>query len=139
MSNRVPQRAQDRRAVILICVLVCLAISLALVMSCTQRALRAHREMRALRQQRQTEFLLEAGVQRAAQRLQANEDFTGETWELSTETIPGYQSAQVEINVSPFDGDWPRQVKVVAQLSGGGAKVMRRSYTFPLHELNLLE
>ena len=129
----------DRRASILICVLVCLAVATALVVQATQSALRARRDVRSQRHLRQTELLLEAGVQRAAQRLSANADYAGETWDLSAQAIPGCDSAEIVIAVSSLDGDWPRRVQVVARLSAGAPDVVQRSYTFPINDLSLFD
>ena len=130
---------RSRTASILVCVLVCLAVATALVTATLQSALRARRDVRAQRQLRQTELLLEGGVQRAAQRLSANADYTGETWDLAAESVPGYDSAQIKITVSSVDGDWPRQVQVVARLPMGGSDVIQRSYTFPINDLSLFD
>jgi hypothetical protein len=134
VTRKLPCRR--RQASILICVLVCLAVATALVVQTTHSALRARRDMRTERQLRQTELLLEAGVQRAAQRLAANVEYSGETWILSPESIPGSSLARIEITVPSLDdGDWPRRVQVVAQLSAGGLNAIQRSYTFPINDL----
>lgn len=138
-KQRLPRR-QGRHASILICVLVCLAVATALVVQTTRSALQGRRDALTQRHLRQTELLLEAGVERAAQRLGADVEYTGEIWSLSAESIPGCSLAQVEITVPSLDdGAWPRRVQVVASLSAGGPNVIQRSYTFPLNDLDLLD
>jgi hypothetical protein len=136
--QKTPRRS-GRRASILICVLVCLAVATALVVQTTLSALRARRDVRTQSQLRQTELLLEAGVERAAQQLGANADYTGEIWSLSPQSIPGCNLVQIEIKVTPLDGDWPRRVEVVAQTSAGGPNVIQRSYTFPINDIALFD
>lgn len=110
---------------VLICVLVCLLIVTGLAASMVKSALQARRFVRQQRQQVQAQFLLEAGIRRAVQKLNADAVFSGETWELDEEIIPG--SAVVEIKVSPDD---VKTVEVIAQLPANSPLSVRRSYTF---------
>jgi len=130
---------RPRRASILVCVLVCMAVATALVLTTTRAALRARRDARTQRQLRQTELLLEAGVQRAALRLRTDADYAGETWSLSADTLAGFGAAQVEITVSKLNGNETRQVDVVARLPAQSPTMVQRSYTFPFHPASLNE
>ena len=95
-------------------------------------ALAARRTARQELQLSQTEFLLAAGVQRAVRQLTEDEDYSGETWELTSKAIPGIESAMVEIDVEAPNDDQPAQVHVVAQLPADSPQSIRRSYTFSL-------
>ncbi len=129
--NRTFQRSapRSRQASILVCVLVCMAVATALVVATTRSALRARREVRTQRQLRQVEFVLEAGIQRAARQLATDAQYSGETWTLSEATVHSLGSAQVEIEVSP------REVRVVARMPATGPTVVQRSYTFPINRV----
>lgn len=128
----------NQRGSILVCVVACLGIASALVLAMTQSALRAHKEVRTDRALRQTELLLEAGVQRIAQQLARDPEYTGETWILAPETIRGAESAQLELKVPSLDdGQWPRHAQVIARLPSGRGQVIQRSYRFPLNDLAL--
>ena len=136
--NKTVQRTlpHNRQASILVCVLACMVVAMALVVSTTRSALQARREVRTLRQLRQVEFVLEAGIQRAARQLSNHAEYRGETWNLSPTATAGLDSAQVEIEVSSINGARPRQVKVVARLPAESPVVVQRSYTFPIHRVN---
>ena len=128
----IPFTTRRRPATVLLCVLACLAIVTALVTSTTQMALQVRRSMRSQHQLRQVELLLEAGVDRAAQRLAIDPEYTGETWNLLPKTIPGVDEARVSINVSSDDVTWPPEVTIVATLGSEDSIRVKRSHTFPL-------
>jgi len=123
-------RPASRRASVLVCVLVCLAIATALVTSAVRTALDGRRAMRTQHQLRQTELLLDAGIQRAKQQLQSDIDYTGETWVLSPATIPNIESAQVKIDITPAAGNSSHEVRVTAQLSMAAHRAIQRSTSF---------
>ena len=125
---------QRRRqsGLILICVLACLAIVMGIAASMLKTALAASRAARQELQLSQTEFLLAAGVQRAVRQLTEDEDYSGETWELTSKAIPGIESAMVEIDVEAPNDNQPAQVHVIAQLPADSPQSIRRSYTFSL-------
>jgi len=125
----------NRQASILVCVLACMVVAMALVVSTTRSALRARREVRTQHQLRQVEFVLEAGIQRAARQLSNHAEYRGETWNLSPTATAGLDSVQVEIEVSSIDGARPRQVKVVARLPAKSPALIQRSYTFPINRV----
>ena len=126
-------RHTSRRASILVCVLVCLGVATALVTSAVRTALVARRAMRTQHQLRQTELLLAAGVQRAAVQFEAMSDYSGETWKLSPNTIPGAETAEVRIDLVPADGDSPREVRVTARISISEHAAVQRSYRYPMN------
>ena len=135
--NKTVQRTlpHNRRASVLVCVLACMVVAIALVVSTTRSALRARREVRTQRQLRQVEFVLEAGIQRAARQLSNHAEYRGETWTLSPTATAGLDSTQVEIEISSINGARPRQVKVVARLPAKSPALIQRSYTFPINRV----
>lgn len=126
------QRRHRQSGLILICVLACLAIVMGITASMLKTALAARHAARQELKLSQSEFLLAAGVQRAVRQLAEDEAYTGETWELNGDAIPGYKSAVVEIEVEAPDDDQPAQVRVTAQLPADSPQSIRRSYTFSL-------
>ena len=122
----------SRQASVLVCVLVCLAVATSLVTSSVRNALDQRRAMRTQHQLRQTELLLSAGVQRAAQRLQSKSGYVGEVWELPAEVISNINPGQVEIVVTSKGKQGPRNVRVTAKLSTGPHTAIKRSYAFSI-------
>ena len=116
----------------LICVLVCLSVSTAIVTTTIRGTLQTRRNERLLRQMRQTEFLLDAGILRAAQKLADSAEYSGEVWR-PTAALPGFDDVRVEIEIAkPSDSAAPQRVNVVAKLATGvtAAGITQRSYTF---------
>jgi hypothetical protein len=118
-----------RRGAILIVALVCLLLVMALVALLLQGTLRARRQLRAERDRRQAEFLLTAGIERAAQRLAAEADYRGETWDLPAEAIVGTSTGQVTIRAARAEASDPWQVHVVAEYPLGSELSIRRTRT----------
>lgn len=131
----------NRHATTLICVLVCVSVSTAIASAAMRETLRSRRNERLLRQMRQTEFLMDAGVHRAAQQLRRSADYRGELWR-PTAALTGFDDVRVEIEVSPTDEpDDSAQVRVVAKLTSGMVQptATQRSHTFvfnPSHSSN---
>jgi len=115
----------------LICVLVALLIVMGLTASMLNTALRARHAVRQERQKSQTQFLLEAGIQRAVGKLSADGEYWGETWRLDSSAIPGHDSAVVEITVTPGDNEETANVQVVAKLPAESPLSIQRTYHFP--------
>ena len=125
-------RRAQRTGTMIICVLACLVIVTALAASMLKSALSGRKAVRQELQLSQTEFLLEAGIQRAVQKFNDDPEYTGEAWQLTKEVIPNCDSAVVEIAVSPATDDQPAQIEVIAQIPADAPQSVRRSYTFPL-------
>jgi hypothetical protein len=88
--------------------------------------------MHVQRDLRQCELLLEAGVQRAAQRLATQADYRGETWALPAEQIVGTGAGQVTITATRAADDQPWQLGVVAEYPLSGERSIRRSRTISI-------
>ncbi len=105
----------NRRGLVTLCVLTCLLVTLSIVLTLMQATLRARREATVRMQIQQTEWLLDAGVRLADQRLAESKNYRGETWQLD-DVIPGYYAANVVITVDSGN-DEQASVEVIAQLS----------------------
>ncbi|TWU28053.1 hypothetical protein [Bythopirellula polymerisocia] len=113
---------------ILICVLACLVIITSMVTATIRSALRSHLEVRQQRNLRQAELILEAGILRARQQVLADPDYKGEVWQLAVDTIPGTDSATIEIATQPAVE--ARQINVTARLGEDSHRRIQRTYTF---------
>ena len=131
-----------RRGVILLCVLACMAIALPLVATALQRAIYTRRSSRMLLQQRQTEYLLEAGVQRAVHvvALGSEDDAWQENrWDAS-EAFPGGQAIVITRITRDYKNNGssesaesgPLMISVEAEYTPYGSSVLptRRSVQF---------
>jgi hypothetical protein len=132
-------RSSSRHGSVLVCVIVCLSIVMALVTATTQSALRERRQVRVERQLRQADILVEAGAGRAVAKLNQLNSYTGETWSLGAQSLPGFEEARIHIDAPRVDGDQPRLVRVaaelsvVAQLPAELQRPVRRSFEFVFH------
>jgi hypothetical protein len=110
--------------------LVALLIVMTILGNMLEGTLRARRQLRAERDRRQTELLVDAGADRAAARLSADVNYRGETWSLPSQAIAGSGDGQVAIEVIRGEDEAQRQVRVVAEYPIGSASSIRRSRTF---------
>jgi hypothetical protein len=105
-----------------------------LAASMLKSSLRTRLAVRRERQLSQTEFLLEAGIQRAVSKLRADPDYSEETWRLDEATIPGYSSALVEISVTAGNEGGDKDVQIVVQLPADSPLSIQRTYKFTISE-----
>lgn len=127
-------KSRSRSGTILICVLACLGIVIALVMTTMQSSLRGRREVRMQRQLIQTEFLCEAGVQRAVQQLKKAPEYKGEIWFPKLGST-SFENAAIEIRIEPsMDDINTLRAEVIATLadSADSNDRMQRSHTFSI-------
>ena len=133
-------KSRSRSGTVLICVLACLGIVIALVMTTVQSSLRGRREVRMQRQLIQTEFLCEAGVQRAVQQLRKSPEYKGEKW-LPKLGSTLFGNAAIEIRIEPSQEVVNTlRAEVIATLadSADSNDRMQRSHTFLIAPLSLL-
>ena len=86
------------------------------------------------RQLNQTEFLCEAGVQRAVKRLKESPDYEGEKW-LPRLGTTSFENAAIEICIEPVSDAANRiRVEVIAILASTAQSNdgMQRSHTFTI-------
>lgn len=105
----------QRTGTVLVCVLVCVLVTTSLAGTLIQRAIRSRRQMNAMRQMRQTELLLDAGVLMAADRFRYSPGYEGETWRPA-DAIDAFSNPLVVINVGQTDQGATRQVTVTASI-----------------------
>lgn len=108
------RRQKDRRAAILIAVLVCALVALSMLATSIHVAMRYRREGRIQQQLQQANLLLDAGCLRAVEQLRASGEYSSEKWQVG-EALPEFASSQVEILVATEAT--AKQVTVVARLS----------------------
>jgi hypothetical protein len=123
---------RSRRGAILIVALVCLLVVTGLLGTMLQGTLRAHRQLHTERDRRQTDLLLQAGMDRAAFRLANEPDYRGETWDLPAAAILGTREGRVTIAASHDSEQAPWQVYVLAEYPFGNDLSIRRSRTFEI-------
>ena len=129
IAHRRLRRSHGRSGVILIAALVCLLILTSIIGTMLQTSLRSRRQLRSQRDLIQCELLLQAGLDRAAFRLSGENDYEGETWDVSAEDIVGNGGGQVTIEASRESDDEPWNVRVVAEYPVGSEHSIRRSRT----------
>lgn len=122
-----------RQGAMLVVTLVCMAIVIGIIGAMLQGALRARRQLHAERNLRQTELLLAAGLDRAALKLQASQNYDGETWKIPAEELLDAGAGEVVIGVTSPAPDEPWQVTIAAEYPLGTAASVRRSRTFAVN------
>jgi hypothetical protein len=118
--------------VVLVAALVCLLIVVLLISGMVAAALRVRRQLHSERNVRQCELLVDAGASRAAHRLAAEDDYTGETWDLPAETLVNRGDGRVEIEVPSGERSEGWIVRVVAEYPTGNRLSIRRTRTFKI-------
>lgn len=125
------RKSRSRSGAVLICVLACLGVVIALVLTSIQSSLRGRKEVRMQRHLLQTELLCEAGVQRAVQQLKTTPEYKGEQWFPKLGTA-SFENAVIEIRIEPSteEANSLRAV-VIATLSDSADRNdrMQRSHT----------
>ncbi len=126
-----------RSGAILICVLTCTLIALSLAAAAMQLSLQSLRASKQTLRLRQTQWLLDAGIQRA-RRAVLRQDYSGERWSLSAEQLAGEEGVVI-IEVELRDGATPTKetddsaqglATVTARYGDSPADTIQRSYTF---------
>lgn len=132
---------QPRAGAVLICVLACTLIAMSLAASSIHLALQGARASKQNLRLRQTQWLLQAGVQRAHQALQ-QPDYDGEEWIVPEEFLPVSQGrividvnsanaeSQEALQQVPEASALKRIVTVTVEYGAAGLPPMRRSHSF---------
>jgi hypothetical protein len=122
------RRRQSRAGIVMICVVVCMAIATSLLGGMLKSTLMSRQQLRSEQHLRQSNWLVEAGAQRAAFRLSRDPDYAGETWSLSAESITGSHPGSVTISVSREAE--PALVRITAEYPAESVRSVRRSRDF---------
>ncbi len=115
--------SRQHRGAALVVAIVCVSIAGAVMLGIVRIAAQAYREVGLEERQAQARWILESGVDRAAARLAADREYSGEKWLLTAEMIGGRYPGEVRIEVDPIEGEADgRQVRVVADYTARGRK-----------------
>lgn len=120
---------RGRSGTVLIVALVCLLVVIGLLGTMLQGTLQVYRQLHVERDRRQTELLLQGGIDRAAFRLANEPGYRGETWNLPAASILGSSDGRVTIETLRESDQQPWQVHVVAEYPLGNDLSIRRSRT----------
>jgi hypothetical protein len=123
-----------RRGAMLVVALACMAIVMALVGVMLQGALRARRQLHVERDLRQTELLLDAGLDRAAFQLSQSSSYEGETWTIPADQLLGSGEGEVVIAVTRRGDADVWRVRVAAEYPVGTPSSVRRTRTFSVDD-----
>ena len=123
------RRQPPRRGVTVICVVTCLAIATLMLGGMVKSVLLTKRHVRTQRHLRQTQWLVQAGAERAAFRLTNDSGYSGEQWSLDADAITGTDPGVVDIAVSRESSNQAR-VRVVAEYPSDSTASIRRTREF---------
>jgi hypothetical protein len=126
------RRRQRRNAAVLVVVLVCLLVALSIATTMIAETLTRRAQLPIETNARQVELLVQAGRGRAAARLAADADYSGEQW---TPTV-GATEAIVDIATETSE-DGATRVTVVATYPDDALRAVRRSRVFLFRKANL--
>jgi hypothetical protein len=126
------QTGRHRSGLMVVAALTCLLIVTVIVVNMLQSAIRMRRQLHAQRDLRQTELLLTAGAERAANHLNREPDFSGDTWELPADEIIGREAGRVTTHVTRSDAATTWQIHVAAEYPLDRGPSIRRSQTFDI-------
>lgn len=109
------KHSSQRRGTVLVCTLACAVVVIGVGSASVRLALEHRQTARQRHQLQQTQWLLDAGIQRAQKKLgESGQDYQGETWSVPLPHMPG-RSAEIEITIEPpASPSDHRSVRVVA-------------------------
>ena len=125
-------RSHERHGAVIIAALVCLLVVMAILGTMLRGTLRNYRYVRSERDLRQAELLLQAGSDRAVNRLANDANYRGETWKLPSDAIAGSGDGRVTIEITPATGKAAGNAKILAEYPFGGETSIRRSVVFQI-------
>lgn len=121
------RRRTARRGLVLLMTIAVLAIASILLAVWAKDAIDQHRQLRLRARQLQADWLVESGVDRAAARLAADADYTGENWNIPADELGGTGGAVVVIRAEAQpDEPQSRLVHVAADFSAAPAPQANR-------------
>jgi Tfp pilus assembly protein PilV len=109
----------NRRGMVLIILLVCLAVAVMLIAGAVKIALTSHKATQTASWSVQARWLAESAAERAAAKLVADPAYAGETWKIPAEEFGGQKDGSeggtVRIEVKPLSGQEKRRtIKIEA-------------------------
>ena len=123
------KRQPQKKGVVLVCVIVCLAVVALILAGMLKRTLLTRQQIRTERNARQTQWLVQAGAERAAFFLARDSKYKGEQWSLPADAIAGTEPGAVSISVSR-DATDRANVQIVAEYPSGNVFAIRRTREF---------
>ncbi|MGE3315378.1 MAG: hypothetical protein AB7O26_09695 [Planctomycetaceae bacterium] len=115
----------SRRGAVLVVAMVCLVIASLILGVLAHIGMLHYRQQRAEQERAQTEWLAEAAIERAADRLTADAGYSGETWEIDSAELGGVFDGRVQISVSAEAND--RLITVAATYPSNSSPFARVS------------
>ncbi len=107
---------QSRSGVVLVAVLVALLVVTLISAAVVRGLVVQHRQARIEQQRTQAFWLAESALDRAIVRLQTNNEYTGETWQVSLAADGSDALGQAVIHVTPVEGsESQRSIQVEAR------------------------
>jgi hypothetical protein len=103
-------RQTPRRGAVLVAVLVCVIVIILMCGALLRLGLAQREWLRADERQVQSSWLAESGLERAAARLAAAADYSGETWEPPAADLGGAWGGRVTIAVQAVEGHPDRRL-----------------------------
>lgn len=120
-----------RSGAILVCVLACMLIAISMAASAVHLTMRGARASKQNLRSRQTQWLLQAGVERAYRGLQSGA-YSGEVWLVPEDRLPE-SGGRVVIDVAPVESATDQsawQVTVTAEYGPSASQLTHRSHSF---------
>ena len=133
-ATRRHQLPHRRCGAIMVVVMVCLVLATLMLASLLRVAVVQRRQVQREEARVQARWLVESGLSRAAGRLAAEADYTGETWVVSADELTGQGEGEVRIRVSRRGDEEPaRTVRVDAVYPTGAAVFASDSKEIVIH------
>ena len=117
-----------RRGVILVAVIVCVAVASIIFLSIAKLMVAGRQTTQTETWQLQATWLAESGLERAASRLAADADYSGETWAVPADAIGGSEAGLVEIAVEAVP-DEPDRRRVLIRADYPDVPLRRARHT----------
>ena len=127
MRSRGINYSTDRRGLVIVVVLVCIALMTLLFATVLKTTMAWRRQVRAEEKRTQVEWLADSAVARAVAKMKADPGYTGEEWKPSVFENPD-TAATVTISVASEE---QTQITVIAQVDGAKPVTVERSLTIP--------
>lgn len=109
-------RLPHRSGAILVVALVMAAVTVLVVGTALRQTLRVYRSTVLSLRKPQAHLLVDAGIERAVERLGEQPEYRGETWDVSA-AFEGGMTAIIEITIAPVDAENAVEITVAVRLA----------------------
>jgi hypothetical protein len=118
---RLPAKhASTRRGVAALLVLICLSFATVVATLLVQAALAERKYANRIERTYQADWLVEAGIDRAAAQIANSSNYKGETWPISLKNSDRKLDATVHIELKPTADPHIRTARIKAEIHGDG-------------------